>query len=148
MSQEESMSIDHALETARNRVTALVYHYMSLWDHNAGDGAPIVDLLSPEGFTITIAADPPKVISTIEEVRAWYTAAPRQVSQVNHLVQSIDVSALRGDVWQVDIAVRAPGIGVGGRPFVARSDQRWEVVDYGGFLPRIRKIDMVLTVSA
>jgi hypothetical protein len=142
-------AVDHALEIARNRVTALVYLFMSIWDRNDGDGAPLVDLLSPEGFTITatVAPDPPETLQTIAEVRRWCAEATRPVSQVNHLVESIDVSALRGDVWQVHVAVRAPGIGVDGRPFLARSDHRWEVVDYGGFLPRIRKIDLVLTVS-
>jgi hypothetical protein len=142
-------SLDRALETARNRVSALVYDYLSIWDHNAGRGEPIVDLLSPEGFTITstLVPSPPRIITTIDQVRQWYADTAQQVRQVNHLVESIDVSALRGEVWQVHVVVRALGISIEGRPFLARSDQRWEVVDYGGLLPRIRQIDVVVTVS-
>jgi hypothetical protein len=139
--------VDHALEAARNRMLALVYDYMSIWDRNSSDAAALIDLLSPEGFTITdVAAN--RIMTTIAAVQTWYAEFPKLVKQDNHIVESVAVSPLPGGAWQVRIHVRAQGISADGSPFLVRRDHLWEVVDYGGLLPRIARLTVSLVGDA
>lgn len=139
-----SETIDPALEAARNRVTALVHLWMSVWDANRGDAAPLLDLLAPTGFQIVLAAEK-RTLTTIEEVRDWFAGFSHLVKRDNHLVQGIELGANGPDRWTVDIKVRAPGIAVDGTSFVAQSVHHWNVVDYGGWLPRIERMSVELT---
>ena len=134
--------VDHALEAARNRILALVHAWMSVWDANQGDAAPLLDLLSPEGFELHTTTQP-EPITTIAGVQAWFAAFPKQVRQDNHVVEDVAVRRLGegDDLWAVEIRVFAPGITAAGDAFVVRSTHRWEVVDYGGAVPRIRRLE-------
>jgi hypothetical protein len=138
-------------QAAPNRVLALVYHFMSIWDRNA-DAAPLIDLFSPDGFAITLLADNKRVLTTSAAVQAWFAETARQVKQVHHVVESIDVSPqLPGGgwpVWPVHVRVHAQGIAADGSSFLLRGDHHWEVVDYGGLVPRITKITIDLVPGA
>ncbi len=135
--------VDHELEAARNRVQALVYLWMSIWDGNSGNAAPLVDLLSPEGFVIELVEEK-QTITTVEGVKAWFAKFPTMVKQDNHIVQSIAVSRAENGHWQSITRVRGPGITVKGDPFLVFSDHDWDVIDYGGILPRIARMTVKL----
>jgi hypothetical protein len=135
--------VDHAFEAARNRMLALVHHYMSIWDKNTGDAAPLIDLLSPEGFTVYLVTEN-KTITTIAGVQEWFGGLSKLVKQDNHIVESVDVSALPSGGWGVRTLVRGSGITTQGQPFLVRTDHKWEVIDYGGLMPRITKLTVSL----
>lgn len=143
MIAKDDPPVDHALEAARNRILALVHQWMSIWDKNTGDAAPLIDLLSPEGFVINLVAEH-KTLTTIKDVKAWYATFPTLVKQDNHIVESVEVSPLGDDHWRSHTRIRGPGISVQGQPFLVRTDHDWDVVDYGGLMPRIAKITVSL----
>ena len=138
--------VDHALEAARNRILALVHTWMSVWDANRGDAAPLLDLLSPEGFELHTTTEP-EPIPTIAGVKAWFAAFPTKVARDNHVVEGVTIERA-GDHWSVQIRVFAPGTTVDGAPFVVRSEHSWLVVDYGGALPRISRLEAHLVREA
>jgi hypothetical protein len=136
------MSLDHELEAARNRIRALVHLWMSIWDRNTDDGAPLLDLLSPEGFTIELVAEK-QTITTIAGVQAWFAKFPTIIQQNNHIVESVEVSRASepgSGKWRAVTRIRCPVITVQGQSGVVTSHHDWDVVDYGGVLPRISRI--------
>ena len=138
----QSAPVDHALEAARNRILALVHRWMSVWDANHGDAAPLLDLLSPEGFELHTTTQPDP-ITTIAGTQAWFSTFPTKVARDNHVVEDVQIRRLGSgdDLWGVTIRVYAPGTTVDGTAFVVRSQHTWEVVDYGGAVPRIRRLE-------
>jgi hypothetical protein len=139
----DKTAVDTELEAARNRINALVYLWMSVWDKNTGDAAPLLDLLSPEGFTIELVEEK-QTITTIEGVKAWFAKFPTLVKQDNHIVESIDVSRAGDGRWRSITRIRAPGITAQDQPFAVSSYHDWQVVDYGGPLPRIASMNIKL----
>ncbi|MBX2798916.1 MAG: hypothetical protein KTR31_14665 [Myxococcales bacterium] len=75
--------VDHALEAARNRILALVHAWMAVWDANRGDAAPLLDLLSPEGFELHTTTQP-EPITTIAGTKAWFATFPGKVVRDLH----------------------------------------------------------------
>ena len=132
------------LDAVRNRLAALVHLWMSVWDQNTGDAAPLLDLLSPEGFTITLTQEK-QVYTTIPEVKAWFAKFPKQVAHDVHVVESIDITPEDDGSWRVVVHIAGRGTAVTGELFSVRSLHDWNVVDYGGFLPRIRRMTVALT---
>lgn len=130
--------VDHKFELSVNRIKSMVYHWMSIFDENKGDAAPLADLMSPEGFKmiVTTSSEP---ITTIPGMQNWYAEFQHVVQTDNHIVQSIDVSKLKDGAFAVKINLVCPGIDAKGTPFRLSSQHNWEVVDYGGLFPRIRK---------
>lgn len=143
--------LDHELEMARNRVNALVHCWMSIWDQNTGDAAPLLDLLSPEGFTIDLIEEK-QTISTIAGVQAWFAKFPMIIEQNNHIVESIEVSRNASQAgpakWRAVTRIRCPVITVQGQSAVVTSHHDWEVIDYGGALPRICRMKIKLVRGA
>ncbi|MDQ3032540.1 MAG: nuclear transport factor 2 family protein [Myxococcota bacterium] len=127
-----------------NRVRALVHLWMSIWDRNDGDAAPLLDLLSPEGFAIHVTTQPDP-ITTAAGVRAWFGEFAKKVSDDEHQVESVAIAPLEAGAYRVEIHVRCPGTAITGQPFLVSSVHTWEVVDYGGFVPRIRRLEAKLT---
>ena len=119
-----------------NRIKSLVYRWMSIWDGNTGDAAPLLELLSPEGFQIHVS-DLPAPLRDIAGVQAWFAQFPKRVAVVNHHIGQIEVSPLPSGHHRVVIHVSAPGVAVTGQAFVANSVHEWDVVDFGGLFPRI-----------
>lgn len=134
-------------EHPTNRVRALVHQWMAVWDRNDGDAAPLLDLLSPEGFAIHVTTQK-EPISTAAGVEKWFGAFHEQVAEDEHQVQSVEISPLADGAYRVEIAVRCPGTALGGGPFLVRSQHSWEVVDYGGLFPRIRRLEAKLITEA
>ncbi|WP_434927367.1 hypothetical protein [Shewanella sp. HL-SH2] len=139
--------IVHEVEAAKNRVKSLVYHWMSIWDANTGNAAPLIDALSPEGFQINLVEEK-ETLETIAEVKSWFAKFPTLVKQDNHIVESIEITALDRDRWRAVTKIRGPGIAVNGQPFLVHSFHDWEVVDYGGAMPRISKMSIRLIQQA
>jgi hypothetical protein len=137
-------AIDPALEAARNRILALVHLWMSIWDANKGDAAPLLDLLSPAGFRIVLEKEG-QTLTTVDEVKTWFAGFAALVRSDNHLVTSVELSPLGPERWRAQIAITAPGIAASGQAFVAHSAHDWEVVDYGGLLPRVEVMTIRLT---
>lgn len=136
-------AVDFELEAARNRILALVHLWMSVWDANRGDAAPLLDLLSPEGFTIELLEEK-QTLTTIEAVRVWFARFPQMVKQDVHIVESVDISRAAGGRWRSVTHIRGPGLTVTDQPFLVRSLHDWEVVDYGGLLPRVARMTIRL----
>lgn len=130
--------VDHEFELSVNRIKSMVYHWMSIFDENKGDAAPLADLMSPEGFKMIVTTTP-EPITTIPGLQGWYAKFQDVVQSDNHIVQSIDVSKLEDGAFAVKINIVCPGINANGEPFRLASQHNWEVVDYGGLFPRIRK---------
>lgn len=127
-----------------NRIRTLVHLWMSIWDRNDGDAAPLLDLLSPEGFAIHVTTQPDP-ISTVAGVRTWFGAFAKQVSEDEHQVESMEITAMPDGAYHVETHIRCPGTAITGRPFLVHSVHTWEVVDYGGLYPRIRRLEAKLT---
>jgi hypothetical protein len=129
----------------QNRIRALVHQWMSIWDRNDGDAAPLLDLLCPEGFEIHVTTQS-EPISNIAGVRTWFGEFRKKVSDDEHQVESVDITPLSDDgTYRVVIHVRCPGTAITGQPFLVQSLHTWEVVDYGGQFPRIRRLEAKLT---
>ena len=126
-----------------NRIKCLVHYWMSIWDMNTGDAAPLIDVLSPEGFQIVVTTQPDP-ITTIAGVEAWFGEGPKKIAVDNHHVDSIDITPLSSGRYEVRTHVTCPGVTVTGQEFTVRSQHVWEVVDFGGFLPRIAKLSAKL----
>lgn len=117
----------------------------------AGDAAPLLDLLSPEGFTIDLIEEK-QTISTIAGVQAWFAKFPMIIEQNNHIVESIEVSRNASQAgpakWRAVTRIRCPVITVQGQSAVVTSHHDWEVIDYGGALPRICRMKIKLVRGA
>ena len=81
----------------------------------------------------------PDPITTIVGLQGWFGTVATRVKTVNHLVQSIDVTKLDDGAFGVEIMLRAPGMSTSDVPFNLSSVHNWEVVDYGGQYPKIRR---------
>jgi hypothetical protein len=127
-----------------NRIRALAHKWMSIWDQNSGDAAALLDLLSPEGFAIHVTTQPDP-ITTSAGVHAWFAEFAKRVSDDEHQVQSLEISPLPDGAFAVEMNVRCPGTAITGQPFLVSSVHSWEVVDYGGDLPRIRRVQAKLS---
>ncbi len=129
-----------------NRIKSLVHLWMSIWDANKGDAAPLVDLLSPEGFEIHLTSTPAP-ITTAAGVQAWFGAYPGMVKADNHRVDTIVIRSRDDGAHDVVIDVTCPGVAIDDKPFLVRSHHEWQVVDYGGHLPRIRSVTVRVVQS-
>jgi len=135
-------------ELTTNRLRTLVHLWMSIWDRNSGDAAPLLDLLSPEGFEIKTGLGDSPPLTTIPEVQAWFAAFPKQVKVDNHIVEKFSYTTLSPGRFKVRVYVRCPGVSMAGQDYLVFSDHTWEVVDYGGMFPRISKLSAKLSGPA
>ena len=67
------------------------------------------------------------------------------VKEDNHIIESLEVSRADGGRWRALTKIRGVGVSVKDEPFLVFSSHDWEVIDYGGSLPRIAKMTVKLT---
>ncbi len=85
--------------------------------------------------------------TTVPEVMDWFARFPKMVAEDVHVVESIDITPAEEGSWRVVVHIAGRGTAVTGEPFEARSLHDWNVQDYGGFLPRIRRMKVAMTHS-
>jgi len=115
-----------------NEIKSFVYQVFSLFDRHAEVSQLL--LLFAEDLNMAV---PEGKITSQQEFEKWYKDIGARYQSNTHTVEHIDVQIPAKGDYRVNLTVTWQALGIDGKYTSFKSRQQWNIVDGGGYWPRI-----------
>ena len=115
-----------------NEIKSFVYQVFSLFDRHAEISQLL--LLFAEDITMVV---PEGKITSHQEFEKWYRDIGLRYHSNAHQIERLDVQIPAKGDYRVDLTVHWQALGIDGKYTSHRMRQQWQIVDGGGYWPRI-----------
>lgn len=118
-----------------NEIKSFVYQIFSLFDRHA-EVNNVLLLFADEDLYMRVPEGP---IDSHQEFEKWYAGIGAKYQSNLHAIERLDVKTPSKGNYQVDLIVTWQALDRQGKYTTLRSRQQWQIVDGGGYWPRITR---------
>ncbi len=116
-----------------NELKSFVYQIFSLFDRHA-EISQLLLLFADEDLYMSV---PEGKVDSHREFEKWYAGVGAKYQSNTHTVERIDVQIPKKGDYRVDLIVNWQALDREGKFTSTRMRQKWQIVDGGGYWPRI-----------